>query len=644
MKIAVLKESEPGERRVAATPETVKKFVALGASVAVETGAGEAATVSDADYVTAGASVGPRSEVLKEADIILVVQGPGAAGLNGVKPGVLLVGALNPFGKRDQVDAYAAAGVEALAMEFLPRITRAQSMDILSSQANLAGYKAVLDAVAEYGRALPMMMTAAGTISAARLFVMGVGVAGLQAIATGRRLGAVVSATDVRAATKEQIKSLGAKPIFVEAVAGIEGEGAGGYATEMSDEYKKAQAELVSSHIAKQDIVITTALIPGRPAPRLISDDQIATMRAGSVIVDLAVEQGGNVEGAKLGEVVEKHGVRIVGHKNVPSRLAADTSALYARNLYNFLSAFWDGEAKTVTLPDDDEIVKGVRLTHGRQGRQRAAAGVRSMLRSHLVLIGALLITSSGLVPLAEAHGQSRDLSTEWLAEQLPTGVELETSSSTPFLQALLVPTSLIITEGAAKTAAGGELLPAGTRLFRMKTSQIPVYCTVTYSTRWGEIWQIIGVHLCLVDEDLNGTLDTYFDERADRTALPLFGGTYPAERHPLTPLGFAPHPATDFSANPDGTFPPRDHRWSIFLKWTGSAIECFVGIPKWRIFHLPLVGGTRIPARELLPATVNACGTRLRVLSRERGHLRMVVESAYPSTPLDVAVPWQLF
>ena len=365
MKIAVLKESEPGERRVAATPETVKKFVALGASVAIETGAGEAATVSDADYVTAGASVGPRSEALKEADIILVVQGPGAAGLNGVKSGVLLVGALNPFGKRDQVDAYAAAGVEALAMEFLPRITRAQSMDILSSQANLAGYKAVLDAVAEYGRALPMMMTAAGTISAARLFVMGVGVAGLQAIATGRRLGAVVSATDVRAATKEQIQSLGAKPIFVEAVAGIEGEGAGGYATEMSDEYKKAQAELVSSHIAKQDIVITTALIPGRPAPRLISDEQIATMRAGSVIVDLAVEQGGNVEGAKLGEVVEKHGVRIVGHKNVPSRLAADTSALYARNLYNFLSAFWDGEAKTVTLPDDDEIVKGVRLTHG---------------------------------------------------------------------------------------------------------------------------------------------------------------------------------------------------------------------------------------------------------------------------------------
>jgi NAD(P) transhydrogenase subunit alpha len=255
--------------------------------------------------------------------------------------------------------------VEALAMEFMPRITRAQSMDILSSQSNLAGYKAVLDAAAEYGRAFPMMMTAAGTISAARVFVMGVGVAGLQAIATARRLGAQVSATDVRAATKEQIESLGAKAIFVEKVAGIEGEGTGGYATEMSDEYKTAQAELVSSHIAKQDIVITTALIPGRPAPRLISDAQLQTMRPGSVIVDLAVEQGGNVEGAVAGEIVERHGVKIVGHRNVPSRLAADASALFSRNLYNFLSAFWDAETKQPVLPDDDEIVKGVRLTRG---------------------------------------------------------------------------------------------------------------------------------------------------------------------------------------------------------------------------------------------------------------------------------------
>ncbi|MBM3928804.1 MAG: NAD(P)(+) transhydrogenase (Re/Si-specific) subunit alpha, partial [Sphingomonadales bacterium] len=238
-------------------------------------------------------------------------------------------------------------------------------MDILSSQSNLSGYKAVLDAAAEYGRAFPMMMTAAGTVSAAKVFVMGVGVAGLQAIATARRLGAQVSATDVRSATKEQILSLGAKPIFVENVAGIEGEGSGGYATEMSDEYKAAQADLVSSHIAKQDIVITTALIPGRPAPRLISDAQIATMRPGSVIVDLAVEAGGNVEGAVAGEVVERHGVKIVGHRNVPSRLAADASALFSRNLFNFLSAFWDKDAGRPVL--DAEIGDAVRLTQGGQ-------------------------------------------------------------------------------------------------------------------------------------------------------------------------------------------------------------------------------------------------------------------------------------
>jgi NAD(P) transhydrogenase subunit alpha len=311
--------------------------------------------------------VGPREQVLTGAEAVFGVQGPDPASLNGIAPGALVVAALNPFGYRERVDGYAQAGVEALAMEFMPRITRAQSMDVLSSQANLGGYKAVLDAAAEYGRAFPMMMTAAGTIAAARVFIMGVGVAGLQAIATARRLGAIVSATDVRAATKEQIESLGAKAIFVDKVAGIEGEGAGGYATEMSDEYKAAQAELVSSHIAKQDIVITTALIPGRPAPRLISDAQIASMRPGSVIVDLAVEQGGNVEGAVLGAVVERHGVRIVGHRNVASRLAADASALYARNLYNFLSAFWDKDAKRPVLPDEDEIVQGVRLTRGGQ-------------------------------------------------------------------------------------------------------------------------------------------------------------------------------------------------------------------------------------------------------------------------------------
>ncbi|HEX8513018.1 MAG TPA: NAD(P) transhydrogenase subunit alpha, partial [Allosphingosinicella sp.] len=309
------------------------------------------------------ATVAPLEAALAGADAVLGVQGPDAAALRGAKPGALIVAMLDPLRQRERVDSYASAGLEALAMELMPRITRAQSMDVLSSQANLAGYKAVLDAAAEYGRAFPMMMTAAGTIPAARVFVMGVGVAGLQAIATARRLGAIVSATDVRAATREQIESLGAKAIFVEKVAGIEGEGAGGYAAEMSDEYKAAQAELVSGHIAKQDIVITTALIPGRPAPRLISDVQLASMRPGSVVVDLAVEQGGNVEGSVLGEVAERHGVRIVGHRNVPSRLAADASALYARNLYNFLSAFWDKEAGRAVLPEDDEIVRGVRLT-----------------------------------------------------------------------------------------------------------------------------------------------------------------------------------------------------------------------------------------------------------------------------------------
>ncbi|MBO9622084.1 MAG: Re/Si-specific NAD(P)(+) transhydrogenase subunit alpha [Sphingomonas sp.] len=363
MKIAALKETAAGERRVSATPETVKKFVALGATVAVEAGAGEAASFADADYAQAGATLGSRAEVLADADIVLGVQGPDPDSLPGLKQGAWIAASLNPFGERARVGRYAALGAEALAMEFMPRITRAQSMDILSSQSNLAGYKAVLDAAAEYDRAFPMMMTAAGTVSAAKVFVMGVGVAGLQAIATARRLGAQVSATDVRAATKEQILSLGAKPIFVENVQGIEGEGTGGYATEMSDEYKAAQAELVSSHIAKQDIVITTALIPGRPAPRLISDAQVASMKPGSVIVDLAVEQGGNVEGAVAGEVVTRHGVKIVGHRNVPSRLAADASALFARNLFNFLSAFWDKEAGKPVL--DDEIGNAIRLTQG---------------------------------------------------------------------------------------------------------------------------------------------------------------------------------------------------------------------------------------------------------------------------------------
>ncbi|MGE4322348.1 MAG: NAD(P) transhydrogenase subunit alpha [Sphingobium sp.] len=363
MKITIVKEGAEGERRVSGTAETVKKFKALGAEVAVESGAGMSASIADADYAAAGATVTDRAAAMAGADIILGVQGPDPASLAGAKPGAWIVAGLNPIGERARVDAYAAAGFEALAMEFMPRITRAQSMDILSSQSNLAGYKAVLDAAHEYGRVFPMMMTAAGTVSAAKAFIMGVGVAGLQAIATARRLGAQVSATDVRSATREQIESLGAKPIFVESVKGIEGEGAGGYATEMSEEYQKAQAELVSAHIAKQDIVITTALIPGRAAPRLISDAQIATMRPGSVIVDLAVEQGGNVEGAVAGEVVERHGVKIVGHRNVPGRLAADASALFARNLYNFLSAFWDKEKNAPVL--DEEIGNAIRLTQG---------------------------------------------------------------------------------------------------------------------------------------------------------------------------------------------------------------------------------------------------------------------------------------
>jgi len=363
VKIAVLREQAEGERRVAATPETVKKFIGLGAELAVEAGAGTTASIADQAYADAGATVTDRAAVLAGADIILGVQGPDPASIAGAKSGAWLAAGLNPFGERARVDAYAAAGIEALAMEFMPRITRAQSMDILSSQSNLSGYKAVLDAAAEYGRAFPMMMTAAGTVSAARVFIMGVGVAGLQAIATARRLGAQVSATDVRSATKEQILSLGAKPIFVESVKGIEGEGSGGYATEMSEDYQKAQAELVSGHIAKQDIVITTALIPGRAAPRLISDAQIASMRAGSVIVDLAVESGGNVEGAVAGQVVERHGVKIVGHRNVPSRLAADTSALFARNLFNFLSAFWDKDKGAPVL--DAEIGDAIRLTQG---------------------------------------------------------------------------------------------------------------------------------------------------------------------------------------------------------------------------------------------------------------------------------------
>jgi NAD(P) transhydrogenase subunit alpha len=362
-RFAVLKERAAGETRVSATPETVKKLIALGATVAVETGAGFAASIADADYTAAGAEVGPVEQVVTGADVVFGVQGPDPALLSGVNAGGWVVAGLDPFGNRARIDAYASAGLEALAMEFMPRITRAQSMDILSSQSNLAGYKAVLVAANLYGRAFPMMMTAAGTVTAAKCFVMGVGVAGLQAIATARRLGAQVSATDVRSATKEQILSLGAKPIFVETVAGIEGEGSGGYATEMSEKYQQAQAELVSGHLAKQDIVVTTALIPGRAAPRLITDAQIATMKPGSVIFDLAVSQGGNVEGSEADQVVVRHGVKIVGYSNTPAHLPADASALFARNLFNFVSAFWEKEQGRPVL--DEEIGNAIRLTRG---------------------------------------------------------------------------------------------------------------------------------------------------------------------------------------------------------------------------------------------------------------------------------------
>jgi NAD(P) transhydrogenase subunit alpha len=362
-RFAVLRDRAAGETRVAATPETVRKLIALGAEVRIESGAGEAASIGDADYRAAGADVGDAVHVLTGADVLLGVQAPDPATLDGLHTGAWVVAVFDPFGQRDRVDAYAAAGLEGLAMEFMPRITRAQTMDVLSSQSNLAGYKAVIAAADLYGRAFPMMMTAAGTISATKVFVMGVGVAGLQAIATARRLGAQVSATDVRAATREQIQSLGAKPIFVENVAGIEGEGSGGYATEMSPEYQQAQAELVSSHIAKQDIVITTALIPGRPAPRLVTDAQIATMKRGSVIFDLAAPQGGNVEGTVSDQVVDRDGVKIIGFSNTPAHLAADASALYARNLLNFVTAFWDKDAGGPVL--DAEIGDAIRLTQG---------------------------------------------------------------------------------------------------------------------------------------------------------------------------------------------------------------------------------------------------------------------------------------
>jgi NAD(P) transhydrogenase subunit alpha len=365
MRIAVPAETDPGEARVAATPETVKKFNNLGAEVVVQAGAGSKAGYPDADYTQAGATIGAdTASTIHNADVILRVRRPAAAELAGAKAGAAVIAIMDPYGHVDALQSLAEANVLAFAMELMPRITRAQVMDVLSSQANLAGYRAVIDAAAEFGRVLPMMMTPAGTVPAARTFIMGVGVAGLQAIATARRLGAIVTATDVRPATKEQVESLGAKFIAVEDEEFKQAETAGGYAKEMSAEYQVKQKALTASHIAKQDIVITTALIPGRKAPILVTAEMVASMRPGSVVVDLAVERGGNCELARPGEiVVSANDVKIIGHLNVAGRLATTASALYAKNLFAFVETLIDKTTKNLAIAWDDEIVKATLLT-----------------------------------------------------------------------------------------------------------------------------------------------------------------------------------------------------------------------------------------------------------------------------------------
>ena len=364
MKIAVLKETRAGEPRVAASPESVKKFIGLGAAVAVQTGAGAGAQFSDEDYKDAGAEISPSAaDAAQDADLIIKVQRPTTDELRVFPKGVRLAAILSPYNDPDSVGAYARLGVDAFALDLMPRITRAQSMDVLSSQSNLAGYKTVIDASAYFGRALPLMMTAAGTIAPAKVFIMGAGVAGLQAIATARRLGAVVSATDVRFAAKEQVESLGATFVTVDEEAMKDAETEGGYAKEMSEDFQRRQREFVAEHIKKQDIVITTALIPGRPAPKLVTAEMAQSMKAGSVIVDLAAEQGGNVELTRPGEAIEIGGVTILGFNNVAGRLAGDASSLLARNIFNFISAFWDKERSEFVVDWDDEIFKGIALT-----------------------------------------------------------------------------------------------------------------------------------------------------------------------------------------------------------------------------------------------------------------------------------------
>jgi NAD(P) transhydrogenase subunit alpha len=363
MKIAIVRERADGETRVAATPETVQKLTALGGTVVIEAGAGALARFPDADYTKAGATVvASPAEAVSGADIVLAVRRPSADAVRGVAPGALVIATLDPYGNERDIDALAKAGVTAIAMEFMPRITRAQVMDVLSSQANLAGYQAVIDAAVAFDRAFPMMMTAAGTVRPAKVFVMGAGVAGLQAIATAKRLGAVVSATDVRAAAGEQVESLGAKFIMTDALK--DASGSGGYARELTDEEKAAQAALTASHISKQDIVITTALIPGRPAPKLVTKAMVDSMLPGSVIVDLAAERGGNVEVTQPGQsITTPNGVTVVGYTNVPGRLATSASQLYSRNLVSFLETLIDKKEKKLAINWDDELVKATVLT-----------------------------------------------------------------------------------------------------------------------------------------------------------------------------------------------------------------------------------------------------------------------------------------
>jgi NAD(P) transhydrogenase subunit alpha len=364
MKLAILKERRAGETRVAATPESVKKLKGLGLDVAIETGAGSAARMADSDYAAAGATIAADAgTALADADIILCVRAPGDEAIAKLKNGAVLAALLAPYTEKETIAKLAAQRVNAFAMEFIPRISRAQAMDVLSSQANLAGYKAVIDAAAEFGRAMPMMMTAAGTIAPARVLIMGVGVAGLQAIATARRLGAIVSATDVRPATKEQVESLGATFVAVIDEEFKQAETAGGYAKEMSKEYQAKQTALIAETIKKQDIVITTALIPGRKAPVLITEEMVKTMKPGSIIVDLAVEQGGNCPLSKPDQIVEVHGVTLMGYTNLPARLAVDTSSLYSRNLFNFVGLIVDKKTGALALNWDDEIIKGAGLT-----------------------------------------------------------------------------------------------------------------------------------------------------------------------------------------------------------------------------------------------------------------------------------------